>query len=67
MEKYLKGKNTILVPKNYEKYFDANTVKSIAKFKGDVIDCNYEMDESSVLYLGTKIKKSEIEKPFKNG
>ena len=62
LEKYLKEKDTILVPKNYKKYFDANTVKSIAKFKGDVIDCNYEMDEGSVLYLETKIKKIRDEK-----
>lgn len=60
--KYLKGKDTIIVPKNYEKYFDAHTVKSIAKFKGGVIDCNYEMDEGSVLYLETKIKKIRDEK-----
>lgn len=59
---YLKGKDTILVPKNYEKYFDAHSVKAIAKFKGDVIDCNYEMDEGSLLYLESKIKKIRDEK-----
>ncbi len=57
LEKYLKGKNTILVPKKYEKYFDTHTDKAIAKFKGDVIECNYEMDEGSVLYLESKVKK----------
>lgn len=62
LEKYLKGKDTILLPKNYEKYFDANTVKTISKFKGDVIDCNYEMDEGSVLYLESKVKKIRDEK-----
>ncbi len=61
-EKYLKGKDTILVPKNYEKYFDVATVKRISKFKGDVIECNYEMDEGSVLYLEAKIKKIRDEK-----
>lgn len=55
--KYLKGKDTILVPKNYEKYFDARSAKLIAKFNGDVIECNYEMDEGSVLYLESKVKK----------
>lgn len=62
LEKYLKGKDIILVPKNYEKYFDAHTVKAITKFKGNIIDCNYEMDEGSLLYLETKIKKIRDEK-----
>lgn len=62
LEKYLKGKNTILVPKNYEKYFDTHTVKVIEKFKGNTIDCNYEMDDGSLLYLETKIKKIRDEK-----
>jgi len=62
VEKYLKGKDSVLVPKNYEKYFDADAVKSISKFKGSVVECNYEMDEGSVLYLETKIKKIRDEK-----
>ncbi len=57
LEKYLKGKNTILLPKNYEKYFDADTVKVISSFKGAVVECNYEMDEGSVMYLEAKIRK----------
>ncbi len=57
IQKYLSDKGSILVPKNYEKYFDAQTLKHIYEFKGNVIDCNYEMDEGSVLYLETKIKK----------
>ncbi len=60
--KYLKGKDTILVPKNYEKYFNTHSVKAIAKFKGNVIDCNYEMDEGSLLYLETKIKRIRDDK-----
>ncbi len=62
IEKYLKGKDTVLVPKNYEKYFDADAVKAISRFKGNVVECNYEMDEGSVLYLETKIKKIRDEK-----
>lgn len=57
LEKYLKDKSTILLPKNYEKYFDAETVKSISAFDGSIVECNYEMDEGSVMYLETKIKK----------
>lgn len=62
IKKYLDDKTSILVPKNYERYFDAETVKRIREFKGNVIDCNYEMDEGSVLYLETKVKKIRDEK-----
>lgn len=62
LSKYLKGKNTILLPKNYKKYFDADSVKLISAFKGNLIECNYEMDEGSVLYLESKIKKIRDEK-----
>lgn len=60
--KYIKGKDTLLVPKQYEKYFSASTTKAINKFKGNVVECNYEMDEGSVLYLESKIKKFRDEK-----
>ncbi len=62
IQKYLSDKDTILVPKNYEKYFDMQTLKHILEFKGNVIDCNYELDEGSVLYLETKVKKIREEK-----
>ncbi|MBR5817984.1 MAG: hypothetical protein IKY62_05000, partial [Clostridia bacterium] len=50
-------KNSVLIPKNYEKYFDEQTTKHILEFKGNIIECNYEMDEGSVLYLEAKVKK----------
>lgn len=62
IQKYLSDKNAILVPKNYEKYFDTDMQKHILAFKGNVIECNYEMDEGSVLYLETKVKKIRDEK-----
>ncbi len=62
IKKYLRDKDSVLVPKNYERYFDAQTLKHILEFEGNVIDCNYEMDEGSVLYLETKIKKIRDEK-----
>lgn len=62
VEEYLKSKDTILVPKNYEKYFDSYTVEIVKKFKGDIIECDYKMDEGSILYLETKIKKIREEK-----
>ena len=66
IQKYLGDKDSILVPKSYEKYFDAQTLKHILGFKGNIIDCNYEMDEGSVLYLETKIKRIRDKKTYKN-
>ena len=54
---YLKGKDVILVPKHYEKYFGAQASAEIKKFGGEFIDCFYEMDEGSLLYLESKIKR----------
>ncbi len=62
VDEYLKGKNVLLVPKSYEKYFDAQTVEALRHFEGELIDCYYEMDEGSVLYLETKIKRLLEEK-----
>ena len=57
LKAYLSGKDCIFVPKNYDKYFDASLAQDIRSFGGNVVECNYEMDEGSVLYLETKIKK----------
>ena len=57
LRRYLKGKDTILLPKFYEKYFSSQCVEIIRQFDGHLIDCYYEMDEGSVLYLESKIKK----------
>lgn len=57
IESYLKGKDVILVPKSYEKHLTARSVQAIGKFGGEIIDCYYEMDEGSILYLETKIKR----------
>ncbi len=59
---YMKDKDVILVPKYCEKYFGADVMKALGKFRGDIIDCNYEMDEGSILYLESKIKKLRDEK-----
>ena len=57
LEVYLKDKTVVLVPKFYEKYFSASATELIQKFGGRVIDCYYKMDEGSVLYLESKIKR----------
>lgn len=60
--KYIKDKDVILLPKLYEKQFSAPTIEAIRSFNGEIIDCHYEMDEGSVLYLETKIKRLLEEK-----
>ena len=57
LKSYLKGKNVILVPKFYEKYFSAGAVELLHNFTGTLVECYYKMDEGSVLYLETKIKR----------
>ncbi len=59
---YLKDKDVILVPKFYEKHFSSDLTAAISAFDGDVINCYYEMDEGSILYLETKIKRLLDEK-----
>ncbi len=54
---YLKDKDILLVPKSYEKHLSVQTVDAIHKFGGEIISCYYEMDEGSLLYLETKIKR----------
>ncbi len=54
---YIKGKDIILLPKNYEKHLSSNAIEQISKFSGEIIECYYEMDEGSLLYLETKIKR----------
>lgn len=54
---YLQGKDAVLVPKAYEKYFAKPMVDDLQQFRGDLLDCYYEMDEGSLLYLETKIKR----------
>ncbi len=54
---YLKDKDIILVSESYEKHLSAQTVDAIHQFSGEIINCYYEMDEGSLLYLETKIKR----------
>ncbi len=62
IEQYLVGKDVILVPKPYERYYNAQIVEILRAFQGDIIECNYEMDAGSILYLETKIKRLLEEK-----
>lgn len=60
--KYLEGKDVVLVTKTYEKYYSQEIIAKLQRFRGSVIDCAYEMDEGSVLYLETKISRLLEEK-----
>lgn len=57
LKRYLEGKSVVLVPKSYEKYFGAGAVEILRGFAGELVECYYEMDEGSVLYLENKIKR----------
>lgn len=57
LKDYLKGKTVVLVPKHYARYFSAEAVELLRGFSGTLIDCYYKMDEGSVLYLESKIKR----------
>ncbi len=57
VDEFLQGKDAVLVPKDYERYCTAQTMASLKRFPGRLIECAYEMDEGSVLYLQEKIKR----------
>lgn len=59
---YLEGLDAVLVPINYEKYFTSVAAEQLSHFKGNLIECYYEMDEGSLLYLEAKIKRLLEEK-----
>lgn len=54
---FLKGKDAVLLPREYEKYCPVQVAESLRKFRGKRIECAYEMDEGSVLYLREKIRR----------
>ena len=59
---YLADKDAVLVPQSYEKYFGAQTMETLRRFPGERIDCRYELDEGSLLYLEAKIRRIREEK-----
>lgn len=62
IRKYIKDKDVLLVPRFYEKQFSSDVLDTLSKFGGNIINCNYEMDEGSILYLETKVKRLVDEK-----
>ena len=62
IQAYLRGKDAVLVPKNYEKYCDATTAGYLDRYEGKLIECSYEMDAGSFLYLQEKTRRILEEK-----
>lgn len=54
---FLKGKDAVLVPKEYEKYCTPQVAQQLRRFRGKLIECAYELDEGSMLYLQEKTKR----------
>lgn len=57
IREYLSALDTLVLPKNYERHLDNATLSLLRDFGGDVIECYYEMDAGSLLYLETKVKR----------
>lgn len=54
---YVQDKEVLLIPKSYRKLFGGEISAMLKNFKGELIECCYEMDEGSQLYLEAKIKR----------
>lgn len=62
IQEYLRNKDAVLVPKSYEKYCDVRTAGYLDRFEGKLIECSYEMDAGSFLYLQEKTRRIVEEK-----
>ena len=62
LEGYLRDKDTVLVPQDYEKYCSVQQAQVLDRFHGKLIECSYEMDEGSFIYLQEKTKRLLEEK-----
>ena len=60
--RFLEDKDAVLVPRDYEKYCDAYTAQCLERFRGRLVECSYEMDAGSFLYLQEKTRRLLEEK-----
>lgn len=58
MEKFLRDKDAVLVPVGFERYCTQQAAQILRRFRGRLIECAYEMDEGSILYLEEKIRRT---------
>ncbi len=61
---YMKGKDALLVPKDYKKYCTEEALPTLQEYekKGKLVLCSYEMDEGSFLHLEEKLQKLRRDK-----
>lgn len=59
---YLQNLDVVLLPRNYEKYCSQEIAQQLDRFPGKRIECSYEMDEGSFLYLQEKFNRVQQEK-----
>lgn len=61
---FLADKDALLVPKNYEKYCNADAAEKLRNFekRGKLIQCDFEMDDGSFLSLEEKLRVLREEK-----
>lgn len=59
---YLQNLDVILLPRHYEKYCSREIVEQLDQFLGKRIECSYEMDEGSFLYLQEKFHRVQQER-----
>ncbi len=57
LSEYLSDKDALLLPKSWEKFFSGDDAQLLDAYSGQKIACSCEMDEGSLLYLETKIKR----------
>ena len=62
LKQYLSDKEIVLVPQFYERYCSPQEAELLNSFLGRAIECSYEMDEGSFLYLQEKTKRLLAEK-----
>ena len=62
LAQYLSDKEIVLVPQFYERYCSPQEAELLNGFLGRAIECSYEMDEGSFLYLQEKTKRLLAEK-----
>lgn len=62
LKEYLSDKEIVLVPQFYERYCSEQEAELLNSFLGRAIECAYEMDEGSFLYLQEKTKRLLAEK-----
>lgn len=62
LKEYLSDKEIVLVPQFYERYCTEQEAELLNAFLGRAIECSYEMDEGSFLYLQEKTKRLLAEK-----